>query len=279
MDRFLQSYYVVNTLAILSYLPVRLLVIEGSTSLGNPKPENYVEVQDEGLMQLDAYFGMPREFEILVTLVLYLAVQYKRSKSLEAFMSTVIIYSKFAVLLMAYFAGRTVFIWYLIFFALITLLLQSPTFPWSENVEEMDFEEIKTLEYESSSNKTGKGKKKSTLVFCGVEGHRSCAEFVPTFSKLAEKHSSEFLTFSRLDLGDNEEAAKTLRIDTAFESIQLPSMILYEGGKEQRRLPPFDTDGNPVNATYEIEGVEAFFSLTERSLGVAPKNTEKKKSK
>ncbi|GBG29317.1 Thioredoxin-related transmembrane protein 2 [Hondaea fermentalgiana] len=280
-SRFLQPYYLVNAALLVTYVPVRLLLLRPDPALAEraAAATGNGEETGGGLFQLDAYLGLPREFEILITLALYLAMQYRRARSIEGFVSTAITYSKLAVVLMAYFGNRTVFYWYVIIFSMLAILLQSPKFAWSEKVEEIDAEQAEALQSASSASGTAskKAKSKSVLLFCGVEGNQSCAEFVPSFSWLADKHASKNLTFARVDLGDNDETASKLKVQTTIESIQLPSMLLFQNGVEQRRLPPLDTDGNAVPAAFDKRSVEAYFSLADRSLGKSvsePKNKD-----
>ena len=60
LQRFWQAYYVVNSLALLSYIPVRLM----RDSLA--------------LQQKDQYVGVSRETEIIVTFLVFMLTKYRK---------------------------------------------------------------------------------------------------------------------------------------------------------------------------------------------------------
>ena len=52
------------------------------------------------------------------------------------------------------------------------------------------------------------------------------------------------MKFGEIDIARWPEAAKKFDIDTSATSLQVPSLILFEQGKEHRRLPPIQGDGS-----------------------------------
>lgn len=92
-----------------------------------------------------------------------------------------------------------------------------------------------------------KGKKptaKHWLVFFYAPWSDYCLEHDAMIADLSLAYSSEHLAFGRVDLNQWTDLAVEYNIDTSATSWQLPSLILFQDGKEAVRLPQFDDKGN-----------------------------------
>lgn len=58
------------------------------------------------------------------------------------------------------------------------------------------------------------------------------------------------LRFARIDVGRHQKAAKDLKVDTSAMTKQLPSVILFRGGKEIKRIPPIDESGKVIKRVF-----------------------------
>lgn len=58
------------------------------------------------------------------------------------------------------------------------------------------------------------------------------------------RYRTKNMKFGEIDIARWPEAAKKFDIDTSATSLQVPSLILFEQGKEHRRLPPIQGDGS-----------------------------------
>ncbi|CAH1802208.1 unnamed protein product [Owenia fusiformis] len=67
-----------------------------------------------------------------------------------------------------------------------------------------------------------------------------CVNFSEIFSKISEKYSLDNLRFGKIDASRYEAVAKRYGVNTAPWSKQLPSCVVYQGGKEKDRVPLID---------------------------------------
>lgn len=95
----------------------------------------------------------------------------------------------------------------------------------------------------------------------------TCVNFGHDFSELSAKYTLENLKFGKIDVTRYPEVAKKFEISTSSWSKQLPTVILFQNGKETRRRPAIDSKGN-VAAKFVFckENVERDFQLTDLHL-------------
>ncbi|RHZ24831.1 hypothetical protein DYB37_009363 [Aphanomyces astaci] len=66
-------------------------------------------------------------------------------------------------------------------------------------------------------------------------------------------HGTDAVRFGRLDVEAYPDIAKELNIDmNATTTKQLPSLVLFEGGKETKRLPRFDHTGAVLRTKLDL---------------------------
>lgn len=68
------------------------------------------------------------------------------------------------------------------------------------------------------------------------------------------RYSSDTLRFAKLDLARWPHVAKEHRIDMAGASPQLPTLIMFEKGKEIARIPHVFSDGSVAKGRYRKVG-------------------------
>merc|ERR1719339_699758 len=67
----------------------------------------------------------------------------------------------------------------------------------------------------------------------------ACINFTHVFSKLSADYSLPNLKFGKVDVGRYPEQAEQYHINTSALSRQLPTMIMFQEGKELGRVPAF----------------------------------------
>lgn len=97
--RFLAPYYVLNTLALLSYAVVR-------ERFWNPK-----------LAEREGFLNIPREHEIFLLAAGSCAVNYRKKATRDGVVAMLFLYGKMAVLAAYYYMDRTVCGWYFVYIA------------------------------------------------------------------------------------------------------------------------------------------------------------------
>mmetsp|Transcript_26953 Transcript_26953/g.43379 ORF Transcript_26953/g.43379 Transcript_26953/m.43379 type:complete len:208 (+) Transcript_26953:210-833(+) len=205
-----------------------------------------------------------------MTLGVYMIVKYRRAPTIESFISTFFLYAKAAVVLAAYLLDTRIFVWYLIIYGVMLLTLQLPTFNWGEDVEVFNPPNLASYIL--------KGQEKVTwVVFFYAPWNQGCADFVPTFSDIADKYKSNSLRFGKVDVARFPELAEQFNIETDVNSVQLPTIILFEKCEEHSRLPPMNSENKPIQTLIDHAGTIAYFQLDARSSGSYEPTSRSKK--
>ena len=105
-----------------------------------------------------------------------------------------------------------------------------------------------------------------------------CQSFAPIYADLSLKYNCTGLNFGKVDVGRYTDISIRYKVSTSPLTKQLPTLILFQGGKEVMRRPQIDKKGRAVSWTFsEVceraggsqEGVEQEISL-EPTLGLIP---------
>merc|ERR1712038_369426 len=82
-----------------------------------------------------------------------------------------------------------------------------------------------------------------------------CTEVAPVFSDLAFDYGHEFVRFGKIDVGKYDKWSKDNKINNGMMSKQLPSILVYEGGKISNRRPEV-RNGKLVKFSMSYENLE-----------------------
>ena len=80
------------------------------------------------------------------------------------------------------------------------------------------------------------------------------------------------MCFGQIDIGKFPELAEVFKIDVSGMSNQLPSFILFENGKEKKRLPPLNKKNEVIKTIITKESMIRVFELDARYLKKATKD-------
>eukprot|EP00003_Mantamonas_plastica_P004713 TRINITY_DN1374_c0_g1_i2.p1 TRINITY_DN1374_c0_g1~~TRINITY_DN1374_c0_g1_i2.p1 ORF type:complete len:189 (-),score=52.79 TRINITY_DN1374_c0_g1_i2:687-1253(-) len=69
-----------------------------------------------------------------------------------------------------------------------------------------------------------------------------CNHFAPVYADLSLEFEQPFLQFNKIDVGRHPIYAEEYEIDTSGFSTELPTLILFQNGKELGRYPPKPTE-------------------------------------
>ncbi|XP_014787327.1 thioredoxin-related transmembrane protein 2 homolog [Octopus bimaculoides] len=81
----------------------------------------------------------------------------------------------------------------------------------------------------------------------------ACISFAPIFAEVSSEYTLPNLKFGKLDGSRYPDIAKKYNIDTSTWSKQLPSVILFQEGKEKSRLPILDAKNKVVKYNFQKE--------------------------
>lgn len=150
------------------------------------------------------------------------------------------------------------------FFPVHLVLLPEPSYSGPENII---FIPGKDLEEELSADK-----RLVWLVEMYAAWNPACADFAPQFSELSAKYVQNFslsllvilfwlllfwlrysldnLKFAKVDLARSPETAEKYQINVSSFSKQLPTLILFKGGKEEIRRPLVASSGKLIQFSF-----------------------------
>ena len=111
-----------------------------------------------------------------------------------------------------------------------------------------------------------------------------CLHLEPAMAELSLKYTKEDFKFGKFDVGRWPFVAKTYSISTSAMANQLPTLILFKGGKEVARIPHVFKDGSFVRGRYRKKDIVTGFDLDgkgklQRSGRKGSKKDSKKKNK
>ncbi|XP_018561692.1 thioredoxin-related transmembrane protein 2 homolog [Anoplophora glabripennis] len=239
LKQLLKPYYIFNILLSLSYVFLKRM----------PGLCNYIFASDTCEFE-------GRETEILFFLIIVIAMRTRKTGSVSMinYLSSSFIYTKIANLILWFSADFLMGIIYGIIFILGALIFPEPTYSGPSNV--IYFRDLQGLEEELSRNK-----KTTWLVAFYTVWNPACVTFAPVFAKLSTEFHLENLRFGKIDIGRYPEAAKKYHVNDGSLSKQLPTLILFEDGKEVLRRPTTDTKGKLISFLFSDDNIKKAFGL------------------
>ena len=114
-------------------------------------------------------------------------------------------------------------------FSVQLLLLPEPTYSGPENVSYFRGEDLEEA--------IAADKRVTWLVELFTMWSPPCIDFAPVFAELSNKYGLDNLKFAKVDLARSQKIVDKYKINTSAISKQLPTLILFENGKETIMRP------------------------------------------
>merc|ERR1712241_1197466 len=141
---------------------------------------------------------------------------------------------------------------YLILAMLQGMLLPEPTYKGPEN--------ITYFRANSLAEELARDTKVVWIVTFYAAWSPACINFTSVFSKLSADYSLPNLKFGKVDVGRYPEQAEQYHINTSALSRQLPTMIMFQEGKELGRVPAIH-NGKVQKFFFNEEAIVTAFDL------------------
>lgn len=236
--QLLTPYYLVNFILSLSYVVLKRI----------PGVCNYLFNTDN--CEFDG-----RETEILFFLLIVVMIRTRKTGSVTmiSYLSSSFVYTKVANLILWFNSDYSMGIIYGILFILGALLLPEPTYTGPDNV--IYFRGQQSLSEQLANDK------ETWLVAFYTAWNPACVNFAPVFAKLSTDYGLENLKFGKVDIGRYPEASQKYHVSDSSMSKQLPTVILFQEGKEVMRRPTVDTKGKLVKFLFSEENVKMAFGM------------------
>jgi thiol-disulfide isomerase/thioredoxin len=94
-----------------------------------------------------------------------------------------------------------------------------------------------------------------------------CLYLEPVIAELSLKYSTENLRFGKIDVSRWPNMAHKYNIALSGVSPQLPTLILFEKGKETARIPYVYEDGRVASGRFRRHDIVQAFDLEQRATG------------
>ncbi|GMR42380.1 hypothetical protein PMAYCL1PPCAC_12575, partial [Pristionchus mayeri] len=170
-----------------------------------------------------------REREILMFLAVIIVWKGRRASNWLHYLSTVFMFSKLANLILFFRADLILGAIYSVLLLLQMVVFPEPVYNGPENVTYFQGQEL----FEELTKKNGT----TWIIEFYASWSPECRHIAPVFAKLSEKLSLPNMKFGKLDLGRWPNEASRFYVNNAATSRQLPTIAVFQEGKEVVRRP------------------------------------------
>ncbi|KAL1917998.1 uncharacterized protein VTP21DRAFT_3264 [Calcarisporiella thermophila] len=180
--------------------------------------------------------GFEREYKIYIPITLMLLLKLRSVVSAEEAVSVVFLYAKVINLALFYWYGRW---WILLSLALAYILvfaiIPQPPYRGPTNVVELtgeDFAGIST----PKKLETVEEENVKWIVLMYATWNAACRNFEPVVARTSLKYTKS-VKFGKIDVEKYPGVAESVQINTDPTSFDLPTLVMFQSGKEIKRLP------------------------------------------
>ncbi|EDW40105.1 GL21292 [Drosophila persimilis] len=238
-------YYWVNILMALSYLLAKktTFICTRIFNLG----------EEDDVCDLDS-----REAEILFFLLIVVMIRSRKTGSVTMinYLSSSFLYTKVANAILWGYADFRFGLGFLLMCVLVGMVLPEPSYRGPEHITY--FRNSQVFEEELVRDK-----RTSWLICFYTVWNPSCVHFAPVFAELSHEYNAEYLRFGKIDIGRFPDVAQKYRISDSSFSRQLPTVVLFQQGKEVDRRPCVDNKGKLQKFFFSSDNVRATFGLNQ----------------
>merc|ERR1712004_26575 len=194
-----------------------------------------------------------RENEILFFLLVIVMVKSRKSgATATAYLASGFIYAKVANLILFFRVDPRMGLVYLVAFLIQAMLLPEPTYKGPEN--------LVYFRATGLDDELKRDPRVTWLVAFYAAWSPACINFAPIFSKLSADYGLANLKFGKLDVGRYPEIGEKHHISTSALSRQLPTLIMFQDGKEVGRIPAI-ISGQVQKCNFKEEDLVNTFDL------------------
>lgn len=238
----MKPYYWVNILLSLSYLIAKRAPYACSRLL---------PIDKDGECELDS-----RETQILFFLAIVIMMRTRKTGSVTMinYLTSSFLYTKVANLVLWSFNDPRFGIGFAAVCILCAMLVPEPTYAGPENVTYF-------RTHTGLDDELERDRRVTWLVTFYTVWNPACVNFAPVFSELSAEYNLANLRFGKVDVGRFADAGRKYHVSDSSFSRQLPTIILFRGGKEVMRRPHADAKGKLVKFFFAEDNIRAAFDL------------------
>nr|XP_033776261.1 thioredoxin-related transmembrane protein 2 isoform X1 [Geotrypetes seraphini] len=196
-----------------------------------------------------------REVEILMFLSAIVMMKNRRSITVEQHVGNIFMFSKVANAILFFRLDIRMGLLYLILCLVFLMTCKPPLYMGPEYIKYFN---NKTIDEEIEGDQ-----RVSWIVEFFANWSSECQSFAPIYADLSLKYNCAGLKFGKVDVGRYQEVSTKYKVSTSPLTKQLPTLILFQGGKEVLRRPQIDKKGRAVSWGFSEENVIREFNLNE----------------
>jgi thiol-disulfide isomerase/thioredoxin len=170
------------------------------------------------------------------------------------YLTSSFLYTKLANLILWFYSDIKLGMTYGVLFILFALILPEPTYSGPENV--VYFRQENSLDEELERDR-----RVTWLVTFYTTWNPACVNFAPIFAQLSSEFHLDNLKFGKVDIGRLPDIGKKYHVSDSSLSRQLPTVILFQNGKEVSRRPNADVKGKLIKFFFSQDNMKAAFDL------------------
>ncbi|TKC46120.1 thioredoxin-related transmembrane protein 2 isoform X1 [Monodon monoceros] len=196
-----------------------------------------------------------REVEILMFLSAIVMMKNRRSITVEQHIGNIFMFSKVANAILFFRLDIRVGLLYLTLCIVFLMTCKPPLYMGPEYIKYFN---DKTIDEELEQDK-----RVTWIVEFFANWSNDCQSFAPIYADLSLKYNCTGLNFGKVDVGRYTDVSTRYQVSMSPLTKQLPTLILFQGGKEVMRRPQIDKKGRAVSWTFSEENVIREFNLNE----------------
>jgi len=201
-----------------------------------------------------------RDLEILCFLAVIIAVKSRKQKGsvhINQTISTIFLFGKLANTMLFF---RQDWRWGLLYSSIVLILLFVFPEPTYNGPDAVTYFRGQALDEELHNNPHT-----TWLVEFYAPWSPPCSRFAEPFAELSLAYGSDALKFGKINASAYEVVAQKYKVDTAVTSKNLPTVILFENGKEKMRRPvlPASAKSKIQPYAWKKENIVQDFNLNE----------------
>lgn len=181
--------------------------------------------------------------------------------TIDAYLSSMFSFARVTVLVCLYYMETSLFGVFALLWVALYALCPQPRYRLPDSVTTLN-----PVTFRARTQPQQAAQRNFHIIWCHAPWSSRCSQLTPALAKLVSRYSHPRINFSRIDVSRFPEVADTLKITTAATSKQLPSVVLFEHGKELARIPVMDDQGRipkPFLHGFTAKDVEKALDLEE----------------
>ncbi|KAM9530751.1 thioredoxin-related transmembrane protein 2-B-like [Salvelinus alpinus] len=196
-----------------------------------------------------------REVEILMFLSAIVMMKNRRAITVEQHVGNIILFSKVANVILFFRLDIRMGLLYLTFCIVFLMTCKPPLY--------MGPEYIKYFSDKTIDDELERDNRVTWIVEFFANWSPECQSFAAVYADLSLKYNCAGLKFGKVDIGRYGDVSKKYKVSTSPLSKQLPSLLLFQGGKEVMRRPQVDKKCRAVSWSFTEENIIREFNLNE----------------